>query len=86
MVGCLEVSRGSYRKCRFAISSECVAPGGILLFRGGVGEVMSTDKVLLGGKDLDLERQVILGMCTNIFLHGEPMHTTKLDSEFNWSR
>ena len=35
---------------------------------GGVGEVMSTDKILLGGgEDLDLKRRAILCMCTKHF-------------------
>ena len=38
------------------------------LIGGVVVDVMSTDKVIFGGEDLELKRRVILDMCTKLFL------------------
>ena len=68
-VGRLEVGGRSCRTCRFAILSESVAPSGmIVVFRGRCGKVMSTDKVLFWGEDLDLEPRVVLDLRTKHFI------------------
>ena len=52
-------------------------------FWGGVGEVMSNDKILVGGEDLDLERRVILGVCTKYILY---LETHARDKVGKWVR
>ena len=76
MVGYLEVGGRSCRTWRFAFSSESVALGGILNFEGEwVGEVIPTNIIIFWGEDLDLERRVILGICTKHVLYLDNPYT-----------
>ena len=73
VIGCLEVSGRSFRTYRFAIGSlfrrEAWRRAGLFFFwGGGGGEIMSTDKIPFWREGRDLERRVMLGMCTKHFV------------------
>ena len=86
VVGCLEVGGRSSRTCRFAISSESVAPSGTF-FRGGACWVGNANRQnpLLGGRLGPGMPGHLRYVHQTFSLPRETMHVIKLESGFDRS-